>query len=141
MSKNQAFWTNWHKNNLQVILTTTSGITGAILGIYRSYRGPLLVPKMETKLTPEASKTQPKKQAVFVSRFWVFLVTFWLPKWSFLEDILIQKLIFYTKGEPCYSTAPATQIQGSGPSKRDEIMSKILIFADFETIYVFNKCL
>ena len=52
------------------------------------------------------------------------------PKKEIFVDILVQKMVFLKKCPPCENTAPATQIQGSGPSKRVKIVSKIVTFAD-----------
>ena len=81
-------------------------------------------------MEPKGIKTHPKIHAVFVSRFRPLLSAFWLQKCSFLGDILSQKQVFFKKCQPCENTAPATQIQGSGPSKRVKIVSKIVTFAD-----------
>ena len=73
------------------------------------------------EMLQNTSKIQSKFLVVLESRFCLLLEPAWLPKLSFSDDIFIQNKSFYKKCEPCDSTAPASIIPGSGPSKRDQI--------------------
>ena len=73
------------------------------------------------EMLKNTSKIQSKFLAVLESRFWSLLEPVWLPKWNFWGYILCQKQTFNKKCEPCDSTALASIIPGSGPSKRYQI--------------------
>jgi len=56
-----------------------------------------------------------------------------------LGYFLHQKQAFYKKCKPCDSTAPASIIQGSDRSKRDQIRLKNKIFAHMKPLPVFYQ--
>ena len=61
------------------------------------------------------------------------------PKMELLGYFLQQKQTFYKKCKPCDFIAPASIIQGSDPSERDQLRLKNKIFAHMKPLPVFDK--
>jgi len=81
-------------------------------------------------MEPKGIKNLTQNPYRFCVAFLTTFGTILAPKMVLFVNILVQKHVFFKKCQPCENTAPATQIQGSGPSKRVKIVSKIVTFAD-----------
>jgi len=81
-------------------------------------------------MEPKGIKNLTQNPYRFCVAFLTTFGTILAPKMVLFVNILVQKHVFFKKCQPCENTAPATQIQGSGPSKRVKIVSKSLTFAD-----------